>query len=623
MKLMPRILFTMCLLMAWHAMADSPGTITPSYSFSVDPSKSIVQYIDAYHGETINVEAAFKVDSTEDMTLFWQEQGMGDVYWSKSCETVGGGVYRAAFTPDMDTGAKVFNCFIGHPGFSYRCVFQLRMKAAPGAVPNEIPLPAKVIDFNQITVLNAPWPTASDFEHVVDGLTNKLSEVEVNATNAAVRAVQNGFRRVGDEYVYAPAGFGPFTWSGDRADAVAALGDTQPQEDYYDGEYVSWYVYFELNGQYFWGNAYANRMSPQIEFYFYSDYWDEDLGEWIYDSFTLTASRTATGWQLQDPVDTFAHQSDLTRAQSEFASMRDTLYKGETKVLRKDGPTEYGSGYGYLRKPLDSDFRSWRIRAPKCTVSGLAKSTTTASPTYTFTGGSSSYATLSNPISYLTDYAKAVVSIERTSGVYGSDSVELADFNIGLVRKHPTNEDAGFFLNFKLKNTSRSPRVFELTPVVDGFARQTVTINGRTMDLVRIPVTLPHVHDSYRYTNGRYDYLNSEIYAIYISADPVTFTNNTTIELHLRTRDWQSYYSNGTGTKYFEVKDAYHRVPITVTFDTYQLSDYILPEGRVVTDRCAGYYYDDAQKATYRIKCENGYFYTEFVNDKDWRKEDF
>lgn len=155
--------------------------IVPTYSISVDPERAMVNYFDAYHGETIVFEVAFKRPATDDMTFFWQAPGMGDTYWREPCETLGDGVYRARFLPRMDTGAKVYNCFIGRPGYIYRAVIQLRMKASPGAVPSELELPRKTIDFAQVEVTNAPWAAAS----VVDRIVNlDLPGVETMA-NAA------------------------------------------------------------------------------------------------------------------------------------------------------------------------------------------------------------------------------------------------------------------------------------------------------------------------------------------------------------------------------------------------------------------------------------------------------
>ena len=186
MKRYKSILIFAALLFAGFAPHAYAEEITPQFSITVDPDKSEVHYFDVYHGETVLFEVTFKRPSNETMTFFWQEQGMGDSYWSESCTTVGDGVYRAVFTPQMDTGAKVFNCFIGRPGMIYRAVFQLRMKQSPGALPNALPLPTPVIDFSRIHVLNPPWGSGGGGgcdTNAVDILAN--SAVVTNALTVA------------------------------------------------------------------------------------------------------------------------------------------------------------------------------------------------------------------------------------------------------------------------------------------------------------------------------------------------------------------------------------------------------------------------------------------------------
>ena len=189
MKRYKSILIFAALLFAGFAPHAYAEEITPQFSITVDPDKSEVHYFDVYHGETVLFEVTFKRPSNETMTFFWQEQGMGDSYWSESCTTVGDGVYRAVFTPQMDTGAKVFNCFIGRPGMIYRAVFQLRMKQSPGALPNALPLPTPVIDFAQVRVLNPPWPNSDDVRQIADSVVGPVADAATNAETNAQMAI--------------------------------------------------------------------------------------------------------------------------------------------------------------------------------------------------------------------------------------------------------------------------------------------------------------------------------------------------------------------------------------------------------------------------------------------------
>lgn len=187
MKRYKSILIFAALLFAGFAPHAYAEEITPQFSITVDPDKSEVHRFDVYHGETVLFEVTFKRPSNETMTFFWQEQGMGDSYWSESCTTVGDGVYRAAFTPQMDTGAKVFNCFIGRPGMIYRAVFQLRMKQSPGALPNALPLPTPVIDFSRIHVLNPPWGSGGGGcdSNAVAAISSRVDSLETAADSLA------------------------------------------------------------------------------------------------------------------------------------------------------------------------------------------------------------------------------------------------------------------------------------------------------------------------------------------------------------------------------------------------------------------------------------------------------
>ena len=187
MKRYKSILIFAALLFAGFAPHAYAEEITPQFPITVDPDKSEVHYFDVYHGETVLFEVTFKRPSNETMTFFWQEQGMGDSYWSESCTTVGDGVYRAVFTPQMDTGAKVFNCFIGRPGMIYRAVFQLRMKQSPGALPNALPLPTPVIDFARIHVLNPPWGSGGGGcdSNAVAAISNRVDSLETAADSLA------------------------------------------------------------------------------------------------------------------------------------------------------------------------------------------------------------------------------------------------------------------------------------------------------------------------------------------------------------------------------------------------------------------------------------------------------
>ena len=149
--------------------------------WTVETSRAVPAQFEAYQGETLALEAALQsygkpLEAPSNYSLYWQTNGMGNAWWSQEVVGFSGSgtiegsnssvplptttttnVLFATWSPTNDVGAKVYNCFIGKPGTIYHAAFQLRLRPSPGATPNELPLPQKVIDFAKVTVLNPPW----------------------------------------------------------------------------------------------------------------------------------------------------------------------------------------------------------------------------------------------------------------------------------------------------------------------------------------------------------------------------------------------------------------------------------------------------------------------------------
>ena len=153
---------------------------------------------DAYQGETLTFEAALQskgkpLEAPLNYSFFWQTNGMGNSYWETPCpvpssslDGASTNVLFATFTPSMDVGARVYNCFIGSPSNIYHAAFQLRLRPSPGATPNALPLPTPVIDFARVRVLNPPWGSGGGGgcdTNAVDILAN--SAVVTNALTVA------------------------------------------------------------------------------------------------------------------------------------------------------------------------------------------------------------------------------------------------------------------------------------------------------------------------------------------------------------------------------------------------------------------------------------------------------
>jgi hypothetical protein len=129
--------------------------------WTVETSRATPAQFEAYQGETLDLEATLQ-SSGKPLALsgiaafYWQTNGMGSAYWEATA-AVNSNRLSAVWTPEMDVGARVYNCFIGQPGKVYRAAFQLRLRPSPGATPNVLPLPVPVIDFARVRVLNPPW----------------------------------------------------------------------------------------------------------------------------------------------------------------------------------------------------------------------------------------------------------------------------------------------------------------------------------------------------------------------------------------------------------------------------------------------------------------------------------
>ena len=175
--------------------------------WTVETSRVQPAVFEAYQGETLTFEAALQshgkpLAAPVNYSFFWQTNGMGSTYWEVQVRGEGEqrnnstvhldpspsptNVLFATWSPEMDVGAKVYNCFIGSPSNIYHAAFQLRLRPSPGALPNALPLPTPVIDFARVRVLNPPWGSGGGGgcdTNAVDILAN--SAVVTNALTVA------------------------------------------------------------------------------------------------------------------------------------------------------------------------------------------------------------------------------------------------------------------------------------------------------------------------------------------------------------------------------------------------------------------------------------------------------
>ena len=120
-----------------------------------------------YRGETIDISAQltldgrpFAVPAGASASMFVSTNDLRDVWvWPATVTT--GGLIRATWLPEYDPGASAVRGFLrvdaAGTNVNYHANFLFRLLGSPGAVPNELPMPVRVLDFSRITWTNEPW----------------------------------------------------------------------------------------------------------------------------------------------------------------------------------------------------------------------------------------------------------------------------------------------------------------------------------------------------------------------------------------------------------------------------------------------------------------------------------
>lgn len=464
-----------------------------------------------------------------------------------------------------------------------------------------------------------------------------LSLAAIAEPLAPKKWVENSFRKLGDEYVYRPGAMSAFTWTGEREDAVAAIGNTQPYVDYEYDDYVEWSISFEMNGHTYWGNAWAPKNSPQVSFDFYCDEWDYETDEYFWDYLTLIGNRKAGSWELEEPIDTFAHQSHVTSIQSSVNQLNNKL-DGETKVMRTGQDGERGTGWGYLVHRITEDSRQWRIRAPAWTITGNTMITNNTSCSGTIevfsqpSIGISFNLNLNCPLSWF-DTWNFKRDLTNTSGVYGSDAVQLADYDIGILDRSLGSDLA--YLNFHVTHLSSSPMIFSVAPISTGMipTNRITTINNKTVvkqgyyravDLDPIDVSLLYQNYS-TYVVSNYYHIVPQ--AVYVDNDVVVSTNSMkfTVGLICEREDLLSirHYLDGSSTTNANrtIEGTYHHWDVTASCSSPStLQDVRCNYYTLDNSINRGLYYDQSLNLTFKVSVSNGCFFAEHYCDGDWRK---
>ena len=599
---MKKLLFTLSAVFAAALNADAK-----TFQWRITGNEAHAAQFAAYHGETVAFDLSFSGAASNctasSAQIYYQTNGMGGAYWAT------GGL---VFAPSNDCGAAAYRFFVRATddlGVNYTANGTLRMLDSPGFVPNELELPRRVIDFSAISPTNAPWALQAEIEDI--------------STNAAVRATSGIFRPFGDEYVYESTGMGAFEWSSDRADILAAVGSSQPYVVHEYDDYCEWHLDFSIGATNYYCSAYAPANSPVVVFSVDGWFWDEDAYEEHHDSASMTGRRSPQGWNRANPIDTFARQSEVTAMHGEMTAIRD-LINGETKVLRTGKAGELGTGWGFVQHPLYGETRRWRIRVPKWgSISGMETNSATWIRDYSLLTAYGLHTSLSlqhdllpsNPLLFdpRWDLRRTLAS---TRGMYGTDAVAMADWDVGLVLES-TNGNSRCLANFHVVQTSTSPMSFAVSPVTARMTRMDVNILYPTAgtatlyrrDLVAEPISF-----------SRYNGTTTCNAKAILLDDSTTTTTNGTFQLKFWTLVdcVAQYFGNTTVLTNALVQHVVTvACPSATTFE-----DATAPYYKIVSTRDSNLYYDAARDESFRVVCSNGVFFSEWHMDGDWRKED-
>jgi hypothetical protein len=109
--------------------------------------------------------------------FYWYTNTAQNVWWDRPAEITSpkAGLVTAQWTPAMDTGAASYPYWIGvwasgSTSPLWRVTGTIRVLPSPGFTPNTLPLPARSIDFSEISITNAPWATPADLQAASNAL---------------------------------------------------------------------------------------------------------------------------------------------------------------------------------------------------------------------------------------------------------------------------------------------------------------------------------------------------------------------------------------------------------------------------------------------------------------------
>lgn len=350
-----------------------------TFDWPIDAPTAGARQFTAYHGETVrfNLRLGGAMTNLSPVAIYYQTNGMGKAEWF-------GPVPGTVFHPTNDCGAAAYRFFIlcnDPDGKDYTANGSLRLLDSPGFVPNELPFPPRVIDFAQVSVTNAPYYTKPEADQLLAGKRG-LADLTVYRERATA---------FGD-WTITPAEITDLD-----SGTVYHAEDLTVTPSEYNGEWL-----LVCNGETI-GSGYEydiyDGVAVAIAFqpYFWSD------------TYEIVAVREPTATEVVPTEGVFVTSANV---ESEVARQLDGVDQVRSRrILRADGPYEYGNGWGVMIYDFTSDRRWWEITAPTISQSVSAPS----------------------PLSNLSPGAHVTRTLVRTDGAAAPDRCASATWRVGVL----------------------------------------------------------------------------------------------------------------------------------------------------------------------------------------------
>ena len=175
------------------APAYASAPLTLRYTSKAESTQPYM--IEVWQGETVDLQctltaygSAVTLATNASAYLWYQTNGMESAWWRGPATATTNGIITAHWTPALDVGASSYTYFIGVGDSAtntlYRSYGIIRMGRSPGYVPNTLAIPPATIDFDTVTVANAPWATPDDVSTAIGEIVEADPEALPVATAA-------------------------------------------------------------------------------------------------------------------------------------------------------------------------------------------------------------------------------------------------------------------------------------------------------------------------------------------------------------------------------------------------------------------------------------------------------